>query len=374
MARQPFLLLAAAFLLMLPLLVGGCDDPYFDQDVEEEPDALDPAGDDSAQDLPVDAPDSDPVGGCTVTGCSDHGRCDELTGLCLCEVGYVGTLCENCAPGYDLDPVSNNCVMSTMSCADPGACSHHGTCHDGSGSTWCECYQDRYVGDRCSECAADYDWFYGVCGLKDQASASPDRAYEWYKTQMGTGPFETNNCGPTSAAMAMVWYERTLDVDPGVVREAITGTMDGWWYTSHIEQALDLYGVPYAIMEVTSADDARAELDAGHILILCLTMDMISQQVPPYETHFNRFYGYGSGHFLVVKGYMENGSWLDFYDPNNWSADHYTDGSPYGKDRFYSSSEVVASARTWWPYMFVIGASRSKGLNSADIPVGRSGP
>ena len=199
------------------------------------------------------------------------------------------------------------------------------------------------VEDRCSECAVDYDWFYGVCGLKDQASASPDRAYEWYKTQMGTGPFETNNCGPTSAAMAMVWYERTLDVDPGVVREAITGSMDGWWYTSHIEQALDLYGVPYAILELTSADDARAELDAGHILILCLTMDMISQEVPPYVSHFNRFYGYGSGHFLVVKGYMENGTWLDFYDPNNWTADHYTDGSPYGKDRFYSSSEVVAS-------------------------------
>jgi hypothetical protein len=75
-----------------------------------------------------------------------------------------------------------------------------------------------------------------------------------------------------------------------------------------------------------------------------------------------------------VKGYMENGAWLDFYDPNNWTSDYYTDGEPYGKDRFYSGAEVLASARAWWPYMFVIGASRSRGLDPADIPIGRSGP
>ncbi len=362
---------AAVFLIAAAGLCSACDDPYFDQDVEEEPDALqDPAGDDGAQDIPPDT--ADLPGGCTVTGCSDHGNCDGLTGLCLCMVGYIGTTCESCAPGYVRD-TAGNCVMSAT-CVDPGACSHHGQCYEESGSIRCECYQDRYTGDRCAECSTEYDWFYGVCSLKDLPSASPDRAYEWYKTQMGTGPFETNNCGPTSAAMAMVWQERTLDVDPGVVRETITGSMDGWWYTSHIEQTLDHYGVPYAVMEFTSLDQARAELDAGHVLILCLTMGMVSRQDPPYVSHFNRFYSYDSGHFVVVKGYMENGAWLDVYDPNNWTGDYYTDGSPYGKDRFYSGDEVLASARTWWAFMFVIGAERSKGLNTADIPVGRSGP
>jgi hypothetical protein len=259
-------------------------------------------------------------------------------------------------------------------CYDQGACSHNGTCRDGADPVSCECFEGRYEGEKCESCSSGYGWFEGVCAAGEGRRAAPDRGYEWYRTQMGTGRYEENNCGPASVSMAMKWFEESLDVDPGAVREAVTPVLDGWWYTTDIENALGEYGVPYAIEPFDSVESALAELDAGYILILCLTMGAISRQVPPYTSHFNRFYAYDSGHFVVVKGYMEDGDWLDVYDSNNWSEDYYTDGSPYGKDRFFRGPEVLSSASGWWAYMFVIGATSPRSLDRSTIPVGRCGP
>lgn len=374
------LIQACLFVLSFSCGCGGCEGSFLDEDTFARPDVIDgDDGTDTEQDGEEDLPDdpgedvaTDRAQHCETVGCNGHGICDYDSGICSCSDGYAGDFCENCAPGYERNPGTGDCV-SNIDCLDTGACSHHGTCRD-DGGTRCECYQDRYNGAICSECEADYDWFSDVCALKVESRASQDRGYDWYKTQAGTGVHESNNCGPASAAMSIMWHEQSIDVDPGVVREAVTGGEGGWWNTVDIENALDNYGVPYAIMELGSIDALKTQIDAGHVLILCLTMGAVSRESPPYTSHFNRFYTYDSGHFIVVKGYMEEGGWLDIYDPNNWSVDYYTDGQPYGRDRFYNGSETVGSARSWWPYMFVIGASRSKGLNPRDIPIGRSGP
>jgi hypothetical protein len=333
--RQRGLILLQA-LVMGPFLAvqAGCDDDFWDPDSFAEPDMSD---DDAWNDDVVDAPDD---------------RVD---------------------PDVQADSDAPD-EVPTVDCSDPGACSHNGTCSDAGGTVVCDCFQDRYAGERCGDCAEGYEWFSDVCALKAQPRATCDRDYEWYKTQMGTGTFEVENCGPTSVSMAMVWYQRALDIDPGEVRSAVTGSTPGWWYTTDIESALERYGVPYSVKDYQTAEAIAAELDAGHVLILCLTMGLISPESPPWNSHFNRFYSYDSGHFVVVKGHMESGAWLDVYDPNSWTEDHYTDGAPYGRDRFYSGTEVLASAREWWPFMFVIGEARNKGLDTSLIPVGRSGP
>jgi len=45
--------------------------------------------------------------------CAPHGRCDDALGVanCLCDVGYVGALCQDCYPGYAVNPVSGLCEV-----------------------------------------------------------------------------------------------------------------------------------------------------------------------------------------------------------------------------------------------------------------------
>jgi hypothetical protein len=79
------------------------------------------------------------------TTCSGHGACLESgksSGLCVCEVGYEGTACDTCSPGYTGYP---NCVPCPGGLAN--LCSCHGTCDVLLG---CEC-DTGYFGDACDD-------------------------------------------------------------------------------------------------------------------------------------------------------------------------------------------------------------------------------
>jgi len=210
----------------------------------------------------------------------------------------------------------------------------------------------------------------GCLGTQD---ADNDRKYEWYRTQMGTGPAEGSNCGPTSVAMAMHWFDESLDVPVADIRETITPGTTGWWYTTDIAAALDAWHVPYRILDA-SPETLREALDAGSVLLFCLNMGYITRADDPQATHFNRFYAFDSGHFLIVKGHFDNAQWLIVHDPNNWQNDYYDEAhkEPFGKNRYYNTEEVLQSAGIWWPYFFEIGVSDGKRHDR--IPPGRSGP
>lgn len=201
-----------------------------------------------------------------------------------------------------------------------------------------------------------------------------ERAYDWYLTQMGTGAAEGSNCGPTSVAMALRWFDQGETVSVETIRDTITPGETGWWYTNHIEAALTNWGTPYA-MRAASEQAVLDALDRGSVLLICITMGEITQATDPRETHFDRFYGYDSGHFLIVKGHIDNARWLIVHDPNNWQFDYYDDAltQPLGESRYYRTSEVLTSMGVWWPYFFEIGVSdATKSLRN--VPVGRSGP
>lgn len=199
------------------------------------------------------------------------------------------------------------------------------------------------------------------------------RPYEWYQTQMNTGPSSGNNCGPTSTYMAIAWYRNSTQNLPTV--EEIRNrhyNNGGWWYTTDIDESLTYYQIPFAYHTVFSAAAIQGCLERGHIVLLCAEMKWVT-----YNRHsfFDRFYTYSSGHFLIVKGMANDGSYFIVYDPNSWSGDYYTDGMAMGRNRFYLSSELADAATNWWPYLFEIGASTL--TSTADrriLPAGRAGP
>ncbi len=221
----------------------------------------------------------------------------------------------------------------------------------------------------CPAGAVEYPEF----GCLDSGYADNDRDYAWYLTQMGTGDAESANCGPTSVAMALRWYDPAQDVSVATIRETITPGETGWWYTDDIEAALARWETPARIVGATEATLLGA-LDEGRVALICITMDRITLAAAPRETHFDRFYSYDSGHFLIVKGYIGDGEWLIVHDPNNWTGDYYDEAGllPLGEDRYYRTSEVLDSMAVWWPYFFEIGIAPAK--DHGFIPVGHAGP
>jgi len=201
-----------------------------------------------------------------------------------------------------------------------------------------------------------------------------DPDYGWYLTQMGTGAAEGSNCGPTSVAMSLRWFDEGQTVSVETIRDTITPGDTGWWYTNHIEAALTNWATPY-IVRAASEQAILDALDRGSVLLICITMGEITQAFSPKETHFDRFYAYDSGHFLIIKGHIDNTQWLIVHDPNNWQFDYYDDAltRPLGESRYYRTSEVLSSMNIWWPYFFEIGVSdTTKSLHN--VPIGRSGP
>lgn len=197
-----------------------------------------------------------------------------------------------------------------------------------------------------------------------------DRPYEWYRTQMGTGAASYNNCGPASTQMAIRWYT-SREIPVSEIRN-LSPRDNGWWYTTDVSNALDAFGVPYAIHPVADAADIQACLKRGHIVILCAEMKWIGFNRQPF---YGRFYSYDSGHFFVVKGISNDGRYFAAYDPNAWSGDYDEQGVMLGRNRYYPSSEVMDAIRPWWPYCIEIGApSDSSAVRLMKVPLGKAGP
>ncbi|MBN1652486.1 MAG: PPC domain-containing protein [Deltaproteobacteria bacterium] len=125
--------------------------------------------------------------------CGDHGQCndDNRSAMCVCDNGYAGDDCSDCAPGFHADG-SGSCVLDSQclstSCNGHGDCSvvsgvvtcsncdagyegtfcqlcddeatdpcgDHGSCDDSSGTAVCDC-DTGYAGADCDECASGFN-------------------------------------------------------------------------------------------------------------------------------------------------------------------------------------------------------------------------
>ncbi|NLY72707.1 MAG: hypothetical protein GX079_03345 [Tissierellia bacterium] len=200
------------------------------------------------------------------------------------------------------------------------------------------------------------DWFDGQELQKYKGS---NRDYDWYIDQQNTGEYASNNCGPSSAVMVMKWLDEDYSESAEEARQEhlING---GWWYTSIISKYFEDRGVKpnYLLLQSNDVDksieDLKKVIDEDAIALICINMDDISMEIGSVK-HTDRFYSYGDGHFLVIKGYVEidNKSYFEVYDPNSWGRT-YKEGELMGKDRYYRAEEIVNSALGWYEFALVI--------------------
>ncbi len=92
---------------------------------------------------------------CAADSCNGHGLCDDSSGevICSCEPGYTGPSCGMCQTGFHADDLGN-CVEN-VSCSEPDPCMPNGVCDDTSGVGVCVC-DEGWTGSTCADCAPDY--------------------------------------------------------------------------------------------------------------------------------------------------------------------------------------------------------------------------
>jgi len=192
-------------------------------------------------------------------------------------------------------------------------------------------------------------------GQDEELYVHLDRNYEWYIDQMATGEGSDNNCGPSSVTMAIKWYDPSFEKTAEEARDwSFDWRGNGWWYSSDISNYLRSHGVPTTTSKYLGSEQVRQLLVAGNLLIVCIDTSYLGFNSNSVE-RVGRFYSYGGGHFVVLKGMRRVSGQLYFevYDPNNEFM-VYSDGTPKGKNRHWQASELDESIRKWWNYLIIV--------------------
>jgi len=89
--------------------------------------------------------------------CNNHGACD-VNGDCVCDPGFAGASCNQCAADYYNYPTCTFCMRDAT-------CNSHGVCNS-LGSCVCD---ERYTGTNCNQCATNY-YNYPTCTFCTRAA------------------------------------------------------------------------------------------------------------------------------------------------------------------------------------------------------------
>ncbi len=112
--------------------------------------------------------------GTAAEGCNDREHCDRVAAppRCVCDEGYAGANCDECALGYTAS--GGSCVAQPIDCRD-SPCGSRGDCTSSrDGDDVCVC-NEEYIGQRCANCAdgfQDHDrdgLCAAACGVADLA-------------------------------------------------------------------------------------------------------------------------------------------------------------------------------------------------------------
>lgn len=216
----------------------------------------------------------------------------------------------------------------------------------------------------------------GVIFINPQNSTHNCREIEWYKSQDDTGTASNNNCGPASVHMAIKWYRNTTANIPTVqdIRD-LHPNDGGWWYTYNITDTLYKYKIPWSMRSVSSKQDILDVIARGDIAILCVEMKWMTYN---RHAHYDRFYSYASGHFMVLKGKSNDNNYVICYDSNAYEdhGDYYEDGTCMGRNRYYNATETLDAVTNWWAWLIEVGDNARIGFpaEAAQVPPGKAGP
>jgi hypothetical protein len=190
-------------------------------------------------------------------------------------------------------------------------------------------------------------------GKNISAYKSNDREYLWFYDQAETGIHSGNNCGPTSIAMVGRWVDQNFSLTGEDIRKDFR-PLGGWWYGEDINGSLEKYSIVYQMKTIQDKFDLMFIIDAGNIAIINNNMDVIPRNTNENQ-RTNRFYDYVTGHYFILKGYIivDNKTYFEVYDPNNWGAT-YSDGTPKGLNRYYEADSLLKSMLQWYDQAVVI--------------------
>ncbi len=230
-----------------------------------------------------------------------------------------------------------------------------------------------------------YDWgYYEPSALSEWGLGTSqtqyvhlDRPYEWYIDQAHTGTYSSENCGPTSATMALKWADGTFAKTAEEARSTYQPD-GGWWYTSDVYNYLGINNATRGYFQYAKSADLREIIDAGCIAILCIDTTFLTHNYTASSRQGWMYQG-GGGHFIVIKGYRVVDSTLYFeaYDPANGDA-VYADGTPKYRNRHYDATSLESAILNWWKYMIAVapegfgggfaGTSRLRMLAPSEVP------
>jgi hypothetical protein len=172
--------------------------------------------------------------------------------------------------------------------------------------------------------------------------------YDWYKTQANTGKCSFTNCGPACASM-VIKYSKNIDVSVKEIRNIYYNDCN-WWYTSNIKDVLSIYDIKYKVKHLNSKEDVLLAISKKHLIIACLDISKISFE-KVNNSKYNKYYENDvTGHFIILKGYLEDKEWLKVYDPYVKPENYYNKKIQNGKNRLYNINEVYNSMKSWWGY------------------------
>jgi len=207
--------------------------------------------------------------------------------------------------------------------------------------------------------------YFGLAG-SILGGKSLNKSYSFYFDQFDGSTFQAINCGPTVTTMAIKWANPDFNKKPVDARNVLE-SKGGWWYTSDIQQYLDENDINYAIDSLNELTTVvKNSIDHNHLVILCLDMYYVPQDMVPYQ-HIQKFYEAnttGWGHFLLVKGYKQtdNSFYLEIYDPYSDKQAYagIDNGQLKGKDRYYLSTDIAIATNNWWPYAIIVAQKGEK--------------
>jgi hypothetical protein len=205
---------------------------------------------------------------------------------------------------------------------------------------------------------------YGL-GINLNTGHSNNVNYNWYYDQKNSGSFAGINCGPSSVTMAIKWTNANFNKTPEDARNTYRSN-GGWWYTNDIINYLNQYSINNCTISINQIDLIQGQINSGNIVILCLDMYYIRNQVKD-KWHIDKFYSTnnkGWGHFIIVKGYkiVDDKVYYEAYDPYS-NGMKYCNDTLKGVNRYYRSQDLDSAVVNWWSYAIIVSKSKLKSAN-----------
>lgn len=180
-------------------------------------------------------------------------------------------------------------------------------------------------------------------GKTETEYVNNDKSYEWYISEDNTGKYSSVNSGPASISMTIKWKTASLNKSIEDIRNTYEFS-GASWNISTIASYLKSSNIDCSYCNDINEDSLKKQLKSGNILIVNLNPQYISYNNSS-ELKFGRFHVVeGNTYTVVIKGYkiVDGKTYFEIYDPFNSNL-NYLDGSPRGKNDYYSASEVLNS-------------------------------